>query len=406
MNRKSRPHRPAKALGALLASLLVIFAVAATAAAATVVNGDFEAGNLSGWQQQEQNSHGRWFATAGTEAPLSRQTMELVAKGAGTRLTPAEEEEIEADKENVGTVLPPFQGNFDALADENRPNSMVLYQEVALDPLVPQQLSMYLNYHSFARIIVPQPNTLEVDEGLRVIPIGETEQEEKERIEREEAESNQQVRVDVLKGGSSPTSLDPADILTTLYATKEGDARQIPWTHLAADLTPFAGQKVILRVAAVAGWYYLNVGADAVSITSPVAPLAPPSNVFTFGKLKKNPKNGSATLTVNVPGPGTLSLAGVVSKGAKASASVAKAKKGKKKRRSPVKPASASATAAGAVTLAIKPTGGAKKVLRAKGALAAKVSVTYTPTGGSANTLEKAISLKLAKPKPKKKKKK
>jgi hypothetical protein len=35
-----------------------------------------------------------------------------------------------------------------------------------------------------------------------------------------------------------------------------------------------------------------------------------PSNQFTFGKVKLNRTNGTATLTVKVPGPGTLSLGG------------------------------------------------------------------------------------------------
>jgi hypothetical protein len=35
-----------------------------------------------------------------------------------------------------------------------------------------------------------------------------------------------------------------------------------------------------------------------------------PSNAFSFGKVKKNRKKGTATLTVIVPGPGTLTLAG------------------------------------------------------------------------------------------------
>jgi hypothetical protein len=34
------------------------------------------------------------------------------------------------------------------------------------------------------------------------------------------------------------------------------------------------------------------------------------SNVFSFGKVKRNQNKGTATLVVNVPGPGTLSLTG------------------------------------------------------------------------------------------------
>ncbi len=433
--RTPRRRRPLAALLALASSLLLLLVVAGIASAATVVNGGFETGSLSGWSQQNQGS-GEWFALEGTSPPYTSGQREELEGEIGEReeeiaegeeelegvITEEEAEEIEEEieelvaereelieerEEGIGTVPAPFEGKFDAVADEHGPSAMVLYQDVALEPGQTHQLSMYLNYHSFAPISAP--NSLEInEEEVMVIPIPIMARARPSlKTAAEEPEGNQQVRVDVLRAGAPANSVSPADVLATVFATKNGAPQQIGWTHLTADLSPFAGQTVRIRVAAVDTEYYLNAGVDNVSISSaPVPPPVPPSNLFSFGKAKKNAKNGSSTLTVNVPGPGTLALTGVsTGNGAKASVSAAKPKKAKKpkKPKNAVKPASATATVAGPVTLAVKPTAAAKKYLKAKGALSVKVAVTFTPTGGTAKTVTTTVPLKLAKPKPKKK---
>jgi hypothetical protein len=95
-----------------------------------------------------------------------------------------------------------------------------------------------------------------------------------------------------------------------------------------------------------------------------------PSNEFNIGKAKKNKKKGTAKLTVDVPGPGTLDLDG-----------------------KSVKPATNEATAAGEVKLKIKAKGKKKKKLNQAGKAKVKPEVTYTPTGGSPNTKEKRVKL-------------
>jgi hypothetical protein len=112
------------------------------------------------------------------------------------------------------------------------------------------------------------------------------------------------------------------------------------------------------------------------SLNGPVYRLtggAPPSNDFSFGKVKKNKKKGTAKLTLKVPGPGELELA--------------KTKK--------VRGDDDSADEAGKEKLSIKPKGKAKKRLNNKGKAKVKASVTYTPspTGGSPNTEDKKIKL-------------
>jgi len=96
-----------------------------------------------------------------------------------------------------------------------------------------------------------------------------------------------------------------------------------------------------------------------------------PSNDFSFGKVKKNKRKGTAKLTVNVPGGGELELA--------------KTKKVKADEESP--------EAAGKEKLSIKPKGKAKKKLNSKGKAKVKANVTYTPDGGTPNTEDKKIKL-------------
>jgi hypothetical protein len=96
-----------------------------------------------------------------------------------------------------------------------------------------------------------------------------------------------------------------------------------------------------------------------------------PSNDFSFGKVKKNKREGRAKLTVNVPGGGDLVLA--------------KTQK--------VRAAGERAEVAGTVKLPIKPKGKAKKKLNDKGKAKVKANVTYTPDGGTPNTEDKKIKL-------------
>jgi hypothetical protein len=296
----------------------------AGAGAATVVNGDFETGNLSGWQVFSSSDRGNWFVYSGTFTPF--------------------------DEEKEEPFIAPPQGNFAAVTDESNPDTPILSQEIALEPFWTHQLTMTVYYRSFEPIAVPSPNTLASD--------GSSGQE------------NQQLRIDVMRPGTPIESLNPADILTTVFANKIGDPQLMFPTQFIADLTPFAGQIVRLRIANAVQEEIFNTGIDAVSITS-----TPPSNAITRGKLTLNKSNGTGKLAINVPGPGTLVAVGK-----------AKTKK--------VRRASITAAAAGTVKLPLKPTGAGKKALDANGKLKTRVDVTFTPTGGLAATQTYKVTLK------------
>jgi Ca2+-binding RTX toxin-like protein len=95
-----------------------------------------------------------------------------------------------------------------------------------------------------------------------------------------------------------------------------------------------------------------------------------PPNDFTFGKVKKNKRKGTAKLTVIVPGPGGLELAG-----------------------KSLKATSKAAAAAGEVKLKVKAKGNKKRKLNQTGKTKVRPAVTYTPSGGTSATQDKKVRL-------------
>jgi hypothetical protein len=328
--------------------------------AATVVNGDFERGDLSGWQVHRATESGNWFAYANSTDPITNTivTTDPIATKRGRKFP----------------QFPP-QGKFAATSDEVSPDTMILSQEIALAPGLDHRLSLLVYYDSEVPVAVPAPDTLSVDPAAL-------------------SGANQQFRIDVVKPGASLESLDPADVLRTVFRTLPGGPQSLQPQWVTADLSPFAGQTVSLRIANAVHEELFTAGVDAVAVDSTRPGQAPPplgSSRFSFGKVTLNRKNGSATLSVNVPGPGRLTVKGEAA-GAKAKAS----KTGKPP--SPLKPASVTVAKAGTVTIPLRPTPAARKTLKAKHKLRVKVVVTFDPAGGSPRTGTVPVVLELQAP--------
>lgn len=142
-------------------------------------------------------------------------------------------------------------------------------------------------------------------------------------------------------------------------------------TYEAYDPTPAAGGSGGSTVIETAFELYLNADIE-------------PNNQIALGKLKRNRRKGNATLTVEIPNPGTLqatSAAGGAASAAKASALV--------------KPRTVKPTTPGAVKLKLTPTKGAKARLRARGKASGRVAISFTPIFGTASTLSFKAKLKL-----------
>jgi hypothetical protein len=98
----------------------------AAAQAATITNGDFETGNLSGWTVNSTTSqaNGYWFAYTGTVAPLTGGPLN-------------------------STIAAPPEGNYAAVSDQINPGRRILYQDVALEQLPPggsHELNLWAYY--------------------------------------------------------------------------------------------------------------------------------------------------------------------------------------------------------------------------------------------------------------------
>ena len=106
-----------------------------------------------------------------------------------------------------------------------------------------------------------------------------------------------------------------------------------------------------------------------------------PSNAFSFAKLKRNKAKGTATLAVDLPGPGELALTGKGIVRQRPGAAAASRTAGRK------------IDSAGTVTLKIKSKGKKKGKLKRTGKVKVKAKVTYTPTGGKPRTNSKRITL-------------
>lgn len=109
-----------------------------------------------------------------------------------------------------------------------------------------------------------------------------------------------------------------------------------------------------------------------VNAAPPPAATAAQAPEITLGKVKLNRKNGSAKMTVTVPGPGSLQALGKT-----------------------VKPSITGVKKAGATTLVIKATGKARKKLRSKHKAKVSFTVEFIPEkNGPYATAKKTITLK------------
>jgi VCBS repeat-containing protein len=112
---------------------------------------------------------------------------------------------------------------------------------------------------------------------------------------------------------------------------------------------------------------------------------AEPSAHFTIGRVRY--RNRSTVVSVVVPGPGTVAAQQISASTARVSAAA--------KRKTFVKRTKRMATQAGPVTLTLKPTKAGMKLLRLKKKLTARIRFTFTPSGGTAKSTYKKITIKL-----------
>jgi hypothetical protein len=354
----------------LLAGVLMATALLApgVAGAASVVNGGFETGSLKGWSVFRATEAGDWFAYKGTEAPIG-------------------------GRRGAEPVQPPPVGDYAAIADQANPEMGVLYQDIALEPGRAHRLDLLAYYNSYEPLAIPTPDSLSVDQEVLA------------------GQSNQQFRIDVISPAAPLDTIAAGEVLGTLFRTEVGGPQEMQPTGFSLNLTAFAGQTVRLRIANAVSEEVFNAGVDAVEVVSgPPGQLPAPkfpgtkkdadgkkpdgknpdaAKGFSLGKVKGNKNNGTATLAVQVPGPGRVSAK---DGGGKASAS---GRKGKPKRPPMIRSTSVKATAEGAVKLTLRPTPAAREILALRHRLRVTVAVSFQPANGAAETATVPVVLKL-----------
>jgi hypothetical protein len=330
----------------LFAAALLALLAPSAASAANVVNGDFEAGSLKGWHVHRATEAGNWFAYEGTKAPIG-------------------------SKRGADPVQAPPQGTYAATTDEANPDSLILYQDIALEPGFGHRLSLLAYYSSYRPIAIPTPDTLSVDEESLA------------------GQRNQQYRIDVMKPDAPLESIDPADILRTIFRTNTGGPENMAPTKFTADLTPFAGQTVRLRIANAVNQEVFNAGVDAIAIASTPPGGTPAHGRLSLGKSRANRKNGTALLPARVPGPGLLKARGGGGSGSAQAANTTR------RHQTLIKPVTVKVAGPGTVMIHLKPTPFARTILRQKHKLRVMVSVTYTPPGEAPQTASRSVVLRL-----------
>ncbi|MDX6442668.1 MAG: hypothetical protein QOE43_2397 [Gaiellaceae bacterium] len=150
------------------------------------------------------------------------------------------------------------------------------------------------------------------------------------------------------------------------------------WKPLGSDGAgngPFIGNGLALAVVGkdiYAGGNFTSAGGDGhASYIARFTPQSAPSNLFTIVGLKNILAKGAVTLTVHTPGAGSLTLRGVG-----------------------VQSVRAAAPSAADVNLTVQATGRTKKTLNRAGRLKVKVTITFTPTGGTTRSRSVVVLLK------------
>ena len=104
-------------------------------------------------------------------------------------------------------------------------------------------------------------------------------------------------------------------------------------------------------------------------------PPVSPSNTFSLPRKTISSKTGGATVSVKLPGAGRLEMVGTAKVGKEESIKVGRTV--------------LNANAAGTFNLALKPSAAAKKLLRKTGSLKVRLKLTFTPTGGTREHVDK-----------------
>lgn len=207
---------------AFLGVLLAASSSSIASAQELITNGGFESG-FSGWTRADQiGSDGTYALQTGTLSPV-----------------------------NGFTVPGPREGLRAAMTDSMGPGSHVLYQDIVIPALVPGAILKFSIYVGNGAAAFSTPSSLDFATPAL----------------------NQQARVDILRGGTDPFSVNSADVLFNAFQTALNSPLVTGYNDFSFDvgavLAANAGQTIRLRFAEVDNVNFFNFGVDAVSLNIP-----------------------------------------------------------------------------------------------------------------------------------------
>lgn len=212
-----------------MTGMLVMAALSpATQAAELIQNGGFETHgadnyDITGWQVAEQGIFGSVLAQSGT-------TTEVTAN----------------------TTVGAYQGSYYGLLDNNGLSGNALFQTFNTSAVSSATLT-------FQMFVNNQSSTTNIDAAGLDYSVDATDH------------PNQHVRVDILKAGADPFSIDSADVVQSLYiGGANGVLSANNYVNYSFDLSTglASGGSFVLRFATVANQNSLQLGIDNVSLNT------------------------------------------------------------------------------------------------------------------------------------------
>jgi len=199
----------------------------------SVVNGNFETGDFTGWLTERQGE-GAWY---------------IYAHGTTSPNPPASDPDVPFH------VPEPPEGQYAAVTDMRAPGRRILYQDLKLDGRYMLQLAIF--YANGADHFA-SPGHFDFTS----------------------AEGNQQFRIDVMHPTAPLDSVAATDVLAMVFHTSLGDPPSLAPQQRTFDLSPWAGQTVRLRFVVVDNQGPLRAGIDAIRL-DPI--IEDTSGVIAFG---------------------------------------------------------------------------------------------------------------------------
>ena len=149
------------------------------------------------------------------------------------------------------------------------------------------------------------------------------------------------------------------------------EQRYVPLSFTARRRSVVAETPANPNIAPPGVYMLFVIKSNGVPSVARMIRIGLPDNAFSFGKVKLDKRNGTASLPAKVPGAGGIVLAATKQ----------------------VKGAKATAGGPRTVKLAVRPKGATKRKLTRRGAATVKLAVTFTPTGGDPRTKRRNLTL-------------